>query len=404
MMRPIDPIPFATTVGHWLDASGPERDVAVSCRVRLARNVGGYPFMTRIDDAKAIEVAGRVRGVIEGTGLESEEPVWIDLQEASGLVRLLLRERHLASRDHAPVEQRSRVLPGRAVVFSSCETTSAMVNEEDHLRLQGLAAGFDLRAAFERVRTFDLALENELDIAHSTRLGYLTACPTNVGTGMRASVMLHLPALGMVRSELEKVFAAAQRTGLAVRGMYGEGSRAAGDFYQISNQITLGRSEEDLLDELGALVPGVIEFERRVRALLLAEREAVLRDRVSRSIGTLASARMMQSDACLQHLSNVRLGLALGLVKGFELETVDAAAIRIQKGHVQARQPDPTPGLIDAPARDRLRAGFLREVFGGVSGGSPPAADPPVELSGDPAPPEYPAPDDDLDEPDDLAL
>jgi len=397
-MRPIDPIPFSRSVGSWLQGQAPDRDVAVSCRVRLARNIGGYPFMTRIDDARALEVAGRVRSILDRTGLESAEPVWIDLPEATGLVRLLLRERHLASREHAPVEQRSRVLPGRAVVFSECETTSAMINEEDHLRLQGLAPGFDLRTAFERVRALDLVLEEAVELACSTRLGYLTACPTNVGTGMRASVMLHLPALGMVRSELEKVFAAAQRTGLAVRGMYGEGSRAAGDFYQISNQVTLGRSEEELLDELGALVPGIIEFERRVRGFLMEEREAALRDRVSRSLGTMASARMMPTDAGLQHLSNVRLGLALGFFEEgrFTFETIDATAIRIQKGHVQARHPDRAPGLLDAPARDRLRATFMREVFGSGDGNS-------EDGSGAPGPDDD-GPGEGGDEPDDLTI
>ncbi|MEZ5976655.1 MAG: ATP--guanido phosphotransferase [Planctomycetota bacterium] len=379
-MLPFDPLTFADRVGSWLTVDGPDHDVVVSCRVRLARNVGGYPFMARLDEKRAVELAARIRAIVDRVGLEGGEASWVDLPQATGLARLLLRERHLASRDHAPVEERTRVAPGRAVVFAETETTSAMVNEEDHLRLQGLAGGFDLGRAFDRVRDLDVALENELELACSSKLGYLTACPTNVGTGMRASVMLHLPALGLVKSELEKVFASAQRTGLAVRGMYGEGSRAAGDYYQISNQVTLGRSEEDLIAELQALVPGIVDFERRVRSLFLEKREGVLRDRVARSIGTLSASRMMQTDAAMQHLSNVRLGLALGLVDGFDAKELDADAIRIQKGHVQARRPDgPGAGLVDAPARDRLRASYLRALFRRGEGDGPDGTEAPDE-------------------------
>jgi protein arginine kinase len=367
-MRPLEPLHFAGEVGSWLRNLGPDQDVAVSCRVRLARNLAGYPFVTRLDEKRAGQLASRVRDAIERRGVAGGDPVWVDLPEASGLVRLLLRERHLASRDHAPVEERARVPAGRAVVFATDESSSAMVNEEDHLRLQGLSAGFDLETAFREVSELDQAIENEIDVAYSTRLGYLTACPTNVGTGMRASVMLHLPALGMVRAELEKVFAAAHRTGLAVRGMYGEGSRAAGDFYQVSNQITLGRSEEDLLAELRALVPGIVEFERRVRSLLLEQRRGALEDRVARSLGTLAAARMLSTEDALRHLSHVRLGIALGLVEGHDTKTIDLAAIRIQRGHLQARHPDEAgAGLLDSPARDRLRAGYLRTLLGSGS-------------------------------------
>lgn len=374
-MRPLDPNHFAHAIGEWLRTPGPQHDVAVSCRVRLARNLAGYPFVTRLDEKRAEQLAARVRDAIGRLAVVGGEPIWVDLPEASGLVRLLLRERHLASRDHAPVEERTRVAHGRAVVFASNETRSAMVNEEDHLRLQGFSAGFDLESAFHEVRELDRSIETELDIAHTTRLGYLTACPTNVGTGMRASVMLHLPALGMVRSELEKVFAAAHRTGLAVRGMYGEGSRAAGDFYQVSNQVTLGRSEDDLLAELQALVPGVIEFERRVRTLLFEQRRGALEDRVARSLGTLSSARLVSTEDALRHLSHVRLGVALGVVQGHTTLGLDVAAIRIQRGHLQARHPDEAgAGLLDSAARDRLRATYLRTLVGGSAA---PSEEPP---------------------------
>jgi protein arginine kinase len=174
--------------------------------------------------------------------------------------------------------------------------------------------------------------------------------------------MMHLPALGLVRTELEKVFTAAQRTGLAVRGMYGEGSRAAGDFYQISNQITLGRSESQLVDDLRALVPRIIEFERKLRAALLKEQKAALKDRVSRSIGLLRTARAMPTEGALAHLSNIRLGHHLGLSSETPIDVLNELGVQVQKGHVQAlAQEAQSDELLDASERDRLRASILRK-------------------------------------------
>ncbi|MEC8494171.1 MAG: ATP--guanido phosphotransferase, partial [Planctomycetota bacterium] len=250
-------------MGSWLMSEGPEADVVVSCRVRLARNVRGIPFMSQIEDERAEELCGQLRTALLDARIDGETR-WVPMSEAPPVLRLLLLERNLISRDLLPRDENSTA-PGRAVAFGESETVSVMVNEEDHVRLQAMAAGFDLDLAWQRAEVLDRFLEERVEFATSPRLGYLTGCPTNVGTGLRASVMLHLPALGMVRLELEKVFAAAQRTGLAVRGMHGEGSRAAGDLYQISNQVTLGRSEEELVDDLRALVPEIVKFERRMR-------------------------------------------------------------------------------------------------------------------------------------------
>src|SRR5439155_11825273 len=204
--------------------------------------------------------------------------------------------------------------------------------------------------------------EARVPFAFTPKLGYLTGCPTNVGTGLRASVMLHLPALSLVRPELEKVFTAAQRTGLAVRGMYGEGSRAAGDFYQISNQVTLGRSEAQLVDDLRALVPCIVEFERKVRATLLAEQRAALRDRISRSIGLLRTARAMPTESALAHLSNLRLGAHLGLSPEASIDVLNELGVQVQKGHIQALSQDvPSAALLEPSERDRLRASLLRK-------------------------------------------
>jgi protein arginine kinase len=370
----LDPRSFAERLPHWLIPSGPDADVVVSCRVRLARNVAGFPFVTRLRPEQAGELAERLREPLTSRAVErvaaldhgdsGSEMLWVEVEQASPLVRHLLRERHVVSRDLAPTSDERPSQPGRAVAFSRSETLSVMVNEEDHLRLQTMAPGFRLTQAWERAQALDRVLEQAIDTAYDTTVGYLTCCPTNVGTGLRASVMLHLPALGLVRSEIDKVFSAAQRTGLAVRGLYGEGSRAFGDFYQISNQVTLGRSEEQLIGELAELVPAVVRFEREMRRSLLTERREALVDRISRSWGLLRTARSMPTDGALAHLSNLRLGLYLELWDARPAEVLARARVQIQKGHVQAlSQPEPEQELIEPSQRDRLRAAFLRRVL-----------------------------------------
>lgn len=357
---PIEPQRFAERIGAWLQADGPEADVVLSCRARLARNLEGFPFVLRLESQKAEELCARLREVLLSRRIDGET-IWVEMDDASTLLRMLLRERHLISRDLAPAEEKRAPRPGRAVAFGLYETTSVMVNEEDHLRLQGFAAGFALREAFERVKELDQFLEREIDYACNERLGYLTGCPTNAGTGLRASVMLHLPGLALVKSELEKLFRAAQRTGLAVRGMYGEGSRAAGDFYQISNQVTLGRSEDELVGDLEAFLPCILDFERRVRAALLAEASAQVEDRVKRSWGMLRTARSVATEVALLHLSNVRLGVCLGLLPKIPLNVLGQLAVQIQKGHVQAKHsPGKEGAWVETTERDRARAAWLR--------------------------------------------
>lgn len=360
-LPPLDLPRFAERLGRWLSESGPEGDVVVTCRVRLARNVEGFPFVSRLTDDRAVELAKNLQPVLCGLDL-GEELRWIDVQESSSLLRLLLRERHLVSRDLAPSSDERPASPGRCVIFTASESVSIMVNEEDHLRVQSMAAGFALRAAFDTARRVDQQLEQRLHYAHSAQYGYLTCCPTNVGTGLRASVMLHLPALSMVTGERDKVFAAAQRTGLAVRGLYGEGSRAFGDFYQISNQVTLGRSEEQLVGELEQIVPAIVRFERSVRAALLEDSRAGLTDRIGQAYGTLRTARSMPTGEALAHLTQLRLGVVLGLWQDASLELLNRLRVQIQRGHVQALAPkEPAEALLDSNERDRLRASFLRQ-------------------------------------------
>lgn len=356
----IDAHSFATHTGSWLSGGAPESDVVLSCRVRLARNLADHNFIPRLEPKGAEEVCARLKEVLIDARLDGETR-FVPMTRASPLVRLMLRERHLISRDLAPSEDGHGAQPGRAVAFGASETISVMINEEDHVRLQAIAGGFRLAEAWRHAQEIDRTLESRVAFAFTPKLGYLTSCPTNVGTGLRASVMMHLPGLSLVRTELEKVFAAAQKTGLVVRGMYGEGSRAAGDFYQISNQITLGRSEAQLVEDLGALVPYVLDFERKVRAALLSERRVALKDRVSRSLGLLRTARAMQTEAALAHLSNLRLGHYLDLFDGTPLSVLNELGVHVQKGHVQALSEEhASSALLEASERDRLRASLLR--------------------------------------------
>jgi len=358
------PIPlhqFARSVSPWLRDCDGDNDVVVSCRVRLARNLRNFHFSPRLDGEGALRLSREVRPVLEEAALDGET-LWVPLEEASVLLRLMLRERHLISRDLVPAEGPGAVPPGRALAFGAREGISVMVNEEDHLRLQSVSPGLSLERAHSAAFELDRFLESRLPYAFSEQMGYLTGCPTNVGTGLRASVMLHLPALALVRGELEKVFTAAQRTGLAVRGLYGEGSRAAGDCYQISNQVTLGRDECSLIGDLGALVPVIVDFERKVREALIREQRSALCDRVSGALGLLRTSRTLATEAALAHLSSVRLGLALGLLEQTPLEVLRELSVQVQKGHLQALDPGADrETLLEPSRRDQLRAQLLRE-------------------------------------------
>lgn len=362
---PIDCTALARQAGSWLSSDGPDSDVAVSCRVRLARNIDGLPFMSQIAPEQAEALCADLRVALLDARLDGETR-WVPMGEAAPVLRLLLLERNLVSRDLLPRDAYSTV-PGRAVAFGESETVSVMVNEEDHVRLQAMASGMDLDLAWQRAEILDRFLEDRMKFATSDSLGYLTGCPTNVGTGLRASVMLHLPALGMVRSELEKVFASARCTGLAVRGMHGEGSRAAGDLYQISNQVTLGRSEQNLIDDLRALVPEIVRFERRMRETLVREMRPALHDRIAQSFGTLRTSRAMPTDAALAHLSNVRLGLHTGLFGGAKIDVLNELGLHVQRGHIQVLSSTGDHSeLLDTSERDKLRASYLRKRLAGI--------------------------------------
>src|SRR3954471_23723468 len=255
--------------GEWLSGGGPQHEIVVSSRVRLARNVATYPFLSKANRMQRTELHQICRERL--TRMANDRPsFYIDMEKTDEIDRQLLVERHLISKQHAAGEG------SRGVSISNDEAVSVMVNEEDHLRIQVLRSGLQLQEAWTEADRVDDTLQEHLDFAFSQRFGFLTACPTNLGTGLRVSVMLHLPALKLT-ADIEKIFRAAKDMHLAIRGLYGEGTEAIGDFYQISNQTTLGRSEEEILKEFAEqIIPNFIAAELRERQVLESERPLAL--------------------------------------------------------------------------------------------------------------------------------
>ncbi len=379
--RLVDPHEARTPISRpdqgveWLRGEGEASDVVLSSRVRLARNIAGFPFMTRAsraDRQQILELAKRriVGPLAQQLGPElGSQIMWVDLHEASRLERTLLTERHLISKQHA----RGKLADGSGgadeprgvAVGLPGERLAIMVNEEDHLRIQLIRAGLALSDCVAEIDVVDDRLEQGLDFAFSPRFGYLTACPTNVGTGIRLSVMLHLPALKLT-GDLEKVKRAADDMSLAVRGFYGEGSDAAGDLYQLSNQTTLGKSEQVLLHEMESeIIPRVVDYERHARSEILEKRRVATEDQVHRALGVLRHARMITAEESMELLSQVRLGIALGFFDGpegrpqLEPRTVNKLLLLIQPAHLQKH----IGRELNQQERRAERARLLREML-----------------------------------------
>jgi len=340
--------------GEWLRGVGPMSDVVISTRVRLARNLAGTPFLSRCTHDQLRELEARLRAAILEAGI-ARNLFYVDVAAAGTVDRQLLVERHLISREHAAADH------PRGVAISGDETAAIMVNEEDHLRVQVLRSGLALQEAAEQVNAIDDRLEERLDYAFHSRYGYLTACPTNVGTGMRLSVMVHLPGLKLTGS-IKKVVQACRDMRVAIRGMYGEGTDAIGDFFQISNQTSLGRTESQIVEEFRDLiVPQVARYEHAARQALLADHRLFLEDKVFRAAGVLRSARTISSEETLYLLSLVRLGVLLGLMTQVDLRLVGELFLVTQAAHLQRvlgrEMPQPTQ-------RDEARAEYIRRRLG----------------------------------------
>lgn len=332
----------------WLRGTGPESDVVVSSRIRLARNLAQFPFISKADATVRARIVNQVREAV--TAPDFFRPLqFVELSGVDDVTRHFLVERQLISRELSENEG------PRGFAFSPDEDCTVMVNEEDHLRMQVLQSGLDLERCWQDINQLDDALEARLSYAFHERYGYLTACPTNAGTGIRVSVMLHLPALVQTR-EIQKVFHSLQKINLTVRGLYGEGSQAMGDYYQISNQYTLGLSEQAVMDRVRSVIPRLLDYERRARKAMLDERQEQLHDQIARAHGILQSTQTISSEETMHLLSQVRMGVCLDLLPGLTLQTVNELFLQIQPAHLQKQK----HSELDSSERNKARAALLR--------------------------------------------
>jgi protein arginine kinase len=314
----------------WLDASGKHSDIVLSTRIRLARNVEGYAFTGRARDGERLRVLSQVRDAVTSIPTMADA-VMYRLDQLPSTARSLLHERHLVSKELAGLEPPHPLRTGAAVFLA--DGLGVMVNEEDHLRLQALRSGFALQEAYAAIDKLDRDLGTRVPYSFHGEFGFLTACPTNVGTGLRGSVLIHLPGLVLTK-EIAKVLNSLQQMGLTYRGLYGEGSEVVGNFFQISNQTTLGRSEEELLDQLLRVVGHVVEREVEARRVLLRDAGYIIEDKLWRAYGTLRYARSLTFDEAMNYLSGVRLAVGLKLITSLSVYTLNKLLIFSQAAHL----------------------------------------------------------------------
>lgn len=342
-------------LSEWMRGEGPDSDVVISSRVRLARNLQDIPFPMLATNSQSQEVMDRVAAVMKSGDLQKiANFTLVPMSELSELERKVLVEKHLIS-PHMDSQSSNG-----AVILNDNESVSIMVNEEDHLRIQVLGSGFQVREAWELAGKLDDVFEAYLDYGYDEKKGYLTSCPTNVGTGIRASVMMHLPAL-VLTQQINRILSAVTQVGLAVRGLYGEGSEALGNVFQISNQITLGQTEEEIINNLHSVARQIIEHERTERRKLMEGNKTRLIDRVSRSLGILSYAAIIDSKEAAQRISDVRLGVDLGIIKNVSATVLNELLVMTQPGFLQqhARM------KLSADERDIRRAQIIRERMRG---------------------------------------
>jgi len=342
---------FLKHPSEWLRGAGPVSDIVMSSRIRLARNLEKFPFATRATAASQVEVFKVVKdGLMHSVTLK--QPLILEIRELDEVDRQFLVERHLVSREHIMHADH------KAVAIGQGEVVSIMINEEDHLRIQVMESGFNLDVTWSIINSIDDRLAELLPYAVRRDWGYLTACPTNTGTGMRGSVMLHLPALVMTR-QINRVLDAIAKLSFATRGLYGEGTQASGNFFQISNQVSLGQKEEEIIDNIKGVIKQIIEQEAAARNSIFANQRLLLEDRISRSLAELKSAKLISSEETLGLLSIIRLGADLGIVKGLDRSMLNNLFIQIQPAHLQKKEGK----QLSAEERDAVRAEFISKKF-----------------------------------------
>ena len=349
---------------EWVRSDSPNSKIVMTSRVRLARNLRNVPFpgwAKKPDRQRALDL---MRPVVEA--LPEMASCFSDsLDNLAALDKQMLVERHVISREHAAKNA------GSGIVINDKETICVMINEEDHLRMQAIKSGLQLKSVFKTIDKVDTELEEQLDFAFSPRLGYLTACPTNVGTGMRASAMVHLPAM-VLSDQINQVVQAVNKLGLAVRGLYGEGTEALGNFFQVSNQTTLGEREADVIERLNKVILQIIEHEENARCTLLEKKPRLVYDQVGRSYGILSQAHTISAKESLNLLSLMRMGVDLELLPAATRTIVDELFIAVQPAHVQRI----AERKLTAEERDSSRAELIRQRLQDVPRPNhPPAAD-----------------------------
>lgn len=338
-------------ISPWMQESGPDSDIVLSSRIRFARNFQDITFPIIANEEELNQVLHFFESKYAGKSFSDYGPFeMVSMKKLSSFEKRMLVEKHLIS---PLIVKNARA---SASMISKNEQVSIMINEEDHIRLQLYLPGFQLDNALVKANELDDWLEQEIDFAFDEKYGYLTSCPTNVGTGMRASVMMHLPAL-VLTQQINRMIPAISQLGLVVRGIYGEGSEAIGNIFQISNQITLGKSETDIVEDLGSIVQQLIEQEKRARSRLIEGTGKRLENRLFRSYGILKYARILQTKEAATSLSDVRLGIDLGIIEGISQQILNELMILTQPGFLQKY----AGKVITAGERDILRATLIRE-------------------------------------------
>jgi protein arginine kinase len=334
---------------------GPHDRIVMSSRVRLARNLRGAAFPGWAKKPERVKVFETIQPAVSSL-VDMKDSFFEAMDSFTALDKQILVERHLISREHAAKNV------GSGLVLNRDETFCVMINEEDHLRMQALRPGLQLRAAWNAIDSFDTALEKKLDFAFDSELGYLTACPTNLGTGIRVSAMLHLPGC-VLDEQINPIIQSVNKLGLAVRGLYGEGTEALGNVFQVSNQMTLGETESVIVERLEKVLAQIIEHEQNARERLLEKKLKVVFNHIGRAYGILANAHSISSKETMNLLSLLKLGVDMSLFPGTDRGLVDELFLTTQPAHLQKQLSD----KLSAEERDLLRADMLRERLKGVS-------------------------------------
>lgn len=338
---------------RWMAADeGPESDIVISSRIRLARNLDLIPFpqiLDRESGKKSLQTIENAWNKSKNADLKQME--LLTFNQLTVLDRKMLVEKHLISPNHAQSDESFR-----GVLINQDGSLVIMINEEDHLRIQCFLPGLQLEECYRQSQQIDDELEQYLNFAFDERRGYLTSCPTNVGTGMRASVMLHLPAIA-ISGQTNQIFHNIAQLGMTVRGIYGEGTEVIGNFFQLSNQVTLGQTEEDIINNLTGITNRIVEQERLLRERLKADMKYQLEDRVGRAYGILSSARVMNSNEAMALLSDVRLGVDMGILAKIKPYALNELVVAIRPAHLQKK----AGKEMDAFHRDIKRAEVIQE-------------------------------------------